>query len=165
MRYRRLLLARRSATPELVMRTIGRVRLQGRKRRELHVKPERAPWIEYGADQVVGVHRHVVVTVVAREVGAYNGSTERIAAADLLRLSDWLEEAADGSVSTVELGTADEGVRLEHRGEGSLVAELRGELRPWYWEEQAEVVQFTLEVEPEELRQAARELRVELEGW
>jgi hypothetical protein len=115
---------------------------------------------------VVGDHRHVVVTVVGREVGAYNGVTECIAAVDLLRLSEWLDEAADGALSTVELGTADEGVRLEHRGQGSLVAELRGELRPWYWEEQqTKVVQFELEVEPKELRRGADELRAELDRW
>lgn len=129
----------------------------------MYVTPERAPWIEDG--QIVAVHQHVRVSVVGREVGAYNGITERIAAADLLRLSDWLEAAADGAISTVELGTASEGVRFEYRGEGSLVAELRGELRPWYWEEQAEVVQFKLEVEPQELRRGARELRTELERW
>ena len=130
------------------------------------MRPERAPWIEHGTDRVVSEHRHVVVSVVGREVGAYNGFTEGMGAVDLLRLSDWLDEAADGAMSTVELGTADEGVRLEHRGEGSLVAELRGELRPWHWEErQAEVVQFKLEVEPEELRRGAHELRDELERW
>jgi hypothetical protein len=116
---------------------------------------------------VVSEHRHVVVSVVGREVGAYNGFTECIAAVDLLRLSDWLDGAADGATSTVELGTANEGVRLEYRGDGSVVAELRGELRPWHWEErqQAEVVQFELEVEPEELRRGADELRSELEQW
>jgi hypothetical protein len=141
------------------------VRLQGKKRREFHVYPERAPWIEYPTNRVVGVHRHVRVTVVGREVGAYNGFTERITAADLLRLAEWLAQAADGAMSTVELGAADEGIRLEHRGGGSLVAELRGELRPWYRDEAAQVVQFKLEVEPEELRRGAHELRAELEAW
>jgi hypothetical protein len=83
----------------------------------------------------------------------------------LRRLADWLEEAADGTTSTVLLGPADERLRLEHRGSGSLVVELRGELRPWYWEEPAESVQFELQVEPGELREAARELHKELKAW
>jgi hypothetical protein len=141
------------------------VRLRGKKRREIQVHPERAPWIEYPTDRVVGVHRHVRVTLVGREVGAYNGFTERVTTADLFRLAEWLEEAANGAMSTVDLGTADEGVRLEHRGHGSLVAELRGELRPWYWDAPADAVQFKLQVEPEELRQGARDLRGELETW
>ena len=45
------------------------------------------------------------------------------------------------------------------------MAELRGELRPWYLAEPAEVVQFKLQVEPQELRRGARELRAELEAW
>jgi hypothetical protein len=141
------------------------VRLRGKKRREFQVHPESSPWIEDETNRVVGVHRHVRVTVVGREVGAYNGFTERVTTADLFRLAEWLEDAAAGGMSTVELGTADEGVRLEHSGLGSLVAELRGELRPWYWDEPADVVQFKLEVEPEELRQGARDLRGELEAW
>ena len=116
---------------------------------------------------MVSEHRHVVVSVVGREVVPITDSPSAIAAVDLLRLSDGLDAAADGATSTVELGTANEGVPLEHRGDGSLVAELRGELRPWHWEEgrQAEVVQFELEVEPEELRRGADELRDELEQW
>jgi hypothetical protein len=115
------------------------------------------------ACRVVGVHRHVRVTLVGRDVGAWNGFSERVTAADLFRLADWLEQSADGVASTVELGR--ERLRLEHRGEGSLVVELRGELRPWYWEEPAEVVHFELQVEPADFREAARELRAELETW
>ena len=111
------------------------------------------------------MHGHVRVTVVGCEVDAYNGFTECVTTAHLCRLAEWLEEAADGALSAVEFGTAEEGVRLEHKGHGFLVAELRGELRPWYWEEPADVVQFKLQVEPEELRQGARELRAELEAW
>jgi hypothetical protein len=140
------------------------VRLRGKKGREFQIHPERALWTD-PTDRVVGVHRHVRVTVVGREVGAYNGFTEQVTAGQLLRVADWLEAAATGATSTVEIGTADEGVRLEHRGEGSLMAELRGELRPWYLAEPAEVVQFKLQVEPQELRRGARELRAELEAW
>jgi hypothetical protein len=111
------------------------------------------------------VHRHVRVTAVGREVGAYNDFSGRVTALDLSRLADWLEHAADGGTSTVELGPAEGHLRLEHRRGGSLVVELRGELRPWYWDEPAEVVQFRLQVEPEELRRGARELRAELEAW
>ena len=102
---------------------------------------------------------------MAREVGAYNGFTESVTSADLIRLAEWLEEAADGTTSTVELGTADEGVLLKHHGEGSVLAELRGELRPWHWDEPAEVVEFKLQVEPEELRQGAHDVRAEVEAW
>lgn len=98
-------------------------------------------------------------------MGAYNGFTESVTSADLIRLAEWLEEAADGTTSTVELGTAHEGVLLKHQGEGWLLAELRGELRPWHWDEQAEVVRFELQVEPEELRRGAHDLRAEVEGW
>ena len=141
------------------------MRLRGKKRREFHVHPERAPWVESETDRVVGVHRHVRITLVGREVGAYNGFTESVTSADLIRLAEWLEEAADGTTSTVELGRADEGVILGHQGQGSLLAELRGELRPWYWDEPAEVVQFKLQVEAEELRRGARDLRAEVEAW
>ena len=102
---------------------------------------------------------------MGREVGAYNGFTESVTSADLIRLAEWLEDAADGTTSTVELGTTDEGVLLKHQGAGSLLAELRGELRPWHWDEPAEVVEFKLKVEPEELRRGAHDLRAELEAW
>jgi hypothetical protein len=141
------------------------VRLRGRKRREFQVDLARAPWIEYATNRVVGVHRHVRVTLVGREVGAWNGYTEQLTATDVRRLADWLEEVADGAATSVEVGPADGLLRLEHNGGGSLVAELRGELRPWYWEEPREVVQFTLQVEPEQLREAARHLGAELEEW
>jgi len=97
----------------------------------------------------------VRVTIVGREVGAYNRFSEHVTAAQLLRVSEW----------TVEIGAADEGVHLEQRGDGSLMVELRGELRRGYWDEPAEVIQFKLQVEPQELRRGARELRAELEGW
>ena len=141
------------------------MRLRGKKRREFQVHPERAPWIESETDRVVGVHRHVRITLVGREVGAYNGFTESVTSADLIRLAEWLDEAADGTTSTVELGTADEGVLLKHQGEGALLAELRGELRPWHLDEPAEVVHFELQVEPEELRRGARDLRAEVKAW
>ena len=141
------------------------MRLRGKKRREFQVHPERAPWIESETDRVVGEHRHVRITLVGREVGAYNGFTESVTPADLIRLAEWLEEAADGTTSTVELGRADEGVLLKHQGQGSLLAELRGELRPWHWDEPAEVVHFKLQVEAEELRRGARDLRAEVEAW
>ena len=101
---------------------------------------------------------------MGREVGSYNGFTESFASADLIRLAEWLEAAADGTTSTVELGTADEGVLLKHQGGGSLLAELRGELRPLHWDEPADVVEFKLQVEPEELRRGARDLRAEVEA-
>ena len=103
--------------------------------------------------------------MVGPEVGAYNGFSERLVAADLRHLADWLEQTADQATGSVQLGPADEGIRLEHRGEGSLVVELRGELRPWYWEEPAEVVEFKLEVDAADLLQAALDLREELEAW
>ena len=102
---------------------------------------------------------------MGREVGAYNGFTESVTSADLIRLAEWLEEAPAGTTSTVELGTAAEGVLLKHQGEGALLAELRGELRPWHLDEPAEVVQFKLQVEPEELRRGARDLRAEVKAW
>ena len=139
------------------------VRLRGKMRRELHVVPECSPWLD-PADRVVGVLRQVRVTVVSREVGAYNGFTEHITPAQLARVPEWLEETARGATGTLELGTPDEGARLEHQGEGLLVAELRGELRPWWWEEPAEVVYFELWVEAVELLRAARDLRAELEA-
>lgn len=46
-----------------------------------------------------------------------------------------------------------------------MMAELRGDLRPWYWDEPAELIQFKLQVEPQELRRGASELRAELEAW
>jgi len=141
------------------------VRLRGKKRREFQVHPEHAPWIESETGRVVDVHRHVRITLVGGEVGAYNGFIESVTPADLIRLAEWLEEAADGTTSTIELGTADEGVLLKHQGEGSLRAELRGELRPWHWEESAEVAHFKMQVEAEELRRGAHDLRGEVEAW
>jgi hypothetical protein len=84
----------------------------------------RAPWIEaVHPHRVVGVHRHVRVTLVGRDVGAWNGYTERLTAVDLRRLADWLEEAADGAASTLLLGRTGE-LREAAR-------ELRTELKAW----------------------------------
>ena len=141
------------------------MRLRGRQRREFQIELVRAPWIEHPTNRVAGVHRHVRVTLVGREVGAWNGYTERVTASDVRRLTDWLEEAAGGASTSIELGTADERLCLAQTGEGSLVIELRGELRPWYSEETPEVMQFGLQVEPAHLRDAARDLRAELQAW
>jgi hypothetical protein len=142
-----------------------RMRVRGKRRREFHVEPVSAPWIELEQHRAVGVHRHVRVTLVGREVGAWNGYTEVFTSADLSRLADALERAADGDAVDVELGTLAEQLRLIHTGQGSLVLELRGELRPWYREETKEVARFELEAEADELRQAARNLRSEVQEW
>jgi hypothetical protein len=142
------------------------VRVRGKRRRELHVEPVRAPWYEVEEPhRIVGVHRHVRVTLVGREIGAWNGYTESLTAADLHRLADWLEQAADGDTVDVELGPPGERHRFTHAGHGSLVLELRGELRPWDWVEARDVVRFELEADPKELRRAGRDLRAELQAW
>ena len=103
------------------------------------------------------------MTLVAHEIGAWNGFTELFTLADLRRLADALERAADGDAVDVKLGPPAEQLRLRHTGHGSLVLELRGDLRPWYWEETNEVARFELEADADELRQAARHLRLEMQ--
>jgi hypothetical protein len=140
------------------------MQIEGKRRRELHVEPTRAPWLD-AQNRVVGVHRQVRITVVGTEVGAWNAFSESLTAADLRRLADWLEQAAFGDNDAVELGGGDERLRLTCAGSGSVVVELRGELRPWCSEESTGVARFELEVEPEALRKAARDLRTEVKAW